>query len=373
MKFAHISDLHIGKKVGEFSMLEDQRYILKQITDIIARSDLCGVIIAGDIYDKSVPSAEAVALCDEFLTDLAKTGTKIFIISGNHDCPERIAFGSKIMETASIYVAPVFDGKLKKIRVEEGCEKADIYLMPFLRPVYVKRFYEDKIINNYNDAVNAVLADITPDKSAVNILVAHQFVTGAQKCDSEEISVGGIDNISSELFKNFDYVALGHIHGPQNIGRETVRYCGSPLKYSASETNHQKSITFIDIRNKDITVSCEKLTPLRDMRKLWGTYKYLTLRENYIYTNTEDYVYITLTDEEEIPDAIGKLRSLYPNIMKLDYDNSRTKQNQTLKLKDVEQKSAIQLFDEFYETQNNQKMSEEQTALITRLIQEVGL
>ncbi len=354
-------------------MLEDQRYILKQITGIVDKSDLCGVIIAGDIYDKSAPSAEAVALCNEFITDLAGTGTKIFIISGNHDCPERVAFGSKIMETSGIYIAPVFDGKLKKVRVENGCERADIYLMPFLRAIHVKRFYEDKIINDYNDAVNAVLEDIKPDKSAVNILVAHQFVTGAQRCDSEDTSVGGIENINSEVFKNFDYVALGHIHGPQNIGRETVRYCGSPLKYSASEANHQKSITFIDIQNKNIKVSCEKLTPLRDVRTLYGTYEYLTLRENYIYTNTTDYVYITLTDEEEIPDAIGKLRAIYPNIIKLDYDNTRTKQNQTLKLKDIEQKTPLQLFDEFYETQNNQKMSSKQQKLITELIQEVGL
>lgn len=354
-------------------MLEDQRYILKKITDIVDRSDICGVIIAGDIYDKSVPSAEAVALCDEFITGLARTGASIFIISGNHDCPERLAFGREIMETSGIYIAPVFDGKLKKVRIEKDGEKADIYLMPFLKPIHVRRYYEDKNISDYNDAVSAVLQNIEPDKSAVNILVAHQFVTGAKQCDSEEVSVGGIDNVSSELFKDFDYVALGHIHGPQNIGRETVRYCGSPLKYSASEANHQKSITIIDIQGKNVQISYENLTPLRDVRKLCGTYEDITLRANYIYTNTEDYVYITLTDEEEIPDAIGKLRSIYPNIIKLDYDNTRTRQNKTLEIKDIEKKSALQLFDEFYETQNNQKMNEEQEKLITALMEEIGL
>ena len=373
MRLAHISDLHIGKRVGEFSMLEDQRYILKEIINIVEKSGACGVIIAGDIYDKSMPSAEAVALCDEFITGLSKTGISIFIISGNHDCPERVAFGSTIMEAANIYVSPVFDGKLKKVRLENGKDVADIYLMPFIKPVHVKRYYEDKDIIDYNDAVEAVIQNIDTDKSAVNILVAHQFVTGAQICDSEEVSVGGIDNVSSELFRDFDYVALGHIHGPQNIGKETVRYCGSPLKYSASESKHQKSVTLIDIKGKDIRVSCEKLIPLRDVRKLKGTYEEITLRENYIYTNTEDYVYITLTDEMEIPDAIGKLRSIYPNIMKLDYDNTRTRKNNILKNEDVEKKSAFQLFEEFYETQNNQKMNEEQEQLITELIEEIGL
>ncbi len=373
MRLAHISDLHIGKRIGEFSMLEDQQYILKKITDIVDKSDICGVIIAGDIYDKSVPSAEAVSLCNEFITGLAKTGVSIFIISGNHDCPERISFGSEIMETANIYIAPVFDGRLKKVRLEKDSEKADIYLMPFLKPAYVRRYYEDKNISDYNDAISAVLKDIKPDKSAVNILVAHQFVTGAKCCDSEELSVGGIDNISSELFKDFDYVALGHIHGPQNIGRKTIRYCGSPLKYSASEADHQKSITLIDIQGKNVQVSCEKLIPLKDVRRLRQTYENITLRENYIYTNTDDYIYITLTDEEEIPDAIGRLRSIYPNIIKLDYDNTRTRQNQTLEINDIEKKTTLQLFDEFYETQNNQKMSSEQEQLITALIEEIGL
>lgn len=373
MKFIHLSDLHLGKRLNEFSMIEDQEYILKQIVKIIDEEKPDGVIVAGDVYDKSVPSAEAVRLLDDFLYALAKRSLQVFVISGNHDSAERIAFGSRLMEQGGIHMSPVYDGKVMPVSLEDEFGKVDVYMLPFVKPGNIRKFCEDAEIESYTDAIKVALDNMNIDKDNRNIIVTHQFVTGALRSDSEDINVGGSDNVDASVFNDFDYVALGHIHRPQNIGRETIRYCGTPLKYSFSEANHEKSVTVVELGEKGhVNVKIRTLVPLHDMREIKGSYMELTSRENYEGTAVEDYMHITLTDEEDVPDAIGKLRAVYPNIMKLDYDNKRTRESGQIDGADmVERKSPMELFAEFYEKQNNDAMSEEQMEFAAGIIEEI--
>ncbi len=379
MKLLHISDLHIGKRVNQFSMLEDQKYILRQIVVIADEQQADGVMIAGDIYDKPVPSADAVQVFDWFLTELADHGKQVYAVSGNHDSAERIAFGAQLMRGREVFVSPVYHGDTAKFTVKDSYGELCIYLLPFIKPAVVRHALEDTLdikdkpmLESYHDAVKFAVEHMEVDSQKRNILIAHQFVTGAGRCDSEEISVGGLDNVDAEAFDVFDYVALGHIHSPQHIKRETVRYCGTPLKYSFSEAEQEKSVTVVGLGKKgDITLSMVPLVPLHDMRKIRGTYLEVTAKSFYQNMNTEDYVQITLTDEEDIPDGLQKLRIIYPNLMRLEYDNSRTQQNRVIdRSEEIEQKSELELFAEFYELQNNQKMSEEQTTFVARLIEE---
>lgn len=373
MKFLHLSDLHIGKRVYEFSMLEDQRFILRQILEIAEREKPDGVILAGDIYDKAVPPAEAVQVMDGFLTALSKMGITVFMISGNHDSPERIAFGSEIMSGRGVHVSPVYDGKGRSVTMEDQYGPVTIWLLPFIKPAVVRHVFPDEEIQTYQDAVRTAVEHMAVDPKARNVLAAHQFVTGASRCESEEIFVGGIDNVDAALFDVFDYVALGHIHSPQSVGREEVRYCGTPLKYSFSEAGQVKSVTVVELGEKgNVGLRQIPLMPLRDMRKIKGTYMEVSARSFYEGTNTEDYVQITLTDEEDIPDGMQKLRAIYPNLMRLEYDNRRTRENREITaFGEVQQKSELELFEEFYEQQNNQPMSREQRDFAERLIVEI--
>lgn len=377
MKLLHISDLHIGKRVNEFSMMEDQKYILKQILSIAKSEQADGVIIAGDIYDKPVPSAEAVQIFDWFLTALADGGKQVFAISGNHDSPERIAFGAQLMRGRGVYVSPVYGGEVAKISLTDEYGPIFVYLLPFLRPASVRHALgeelEAKTLDGYQEAVEHVISRTDIDLEKRNILVAHQFVTGAGRCESEEVMVGGLDNVDATVFDDFDYVALGHIHSPQWIGRETIRYCGTPLKYSFSEAGQEKSVTVVRLEKKGrIELSTVPLCPLHDMRILRGTYLQVTSKSFYEDMDREDYIKVILTDEEDIPDGLQKLRIIYPNLMRLEYDNSRTRQNQAIEaVKDVEQKSELELFEEFYELQNNQPMSGKQKEYMTGLLEEL--
>ena len=371
MKLIHLSDLHLGKRVSEFSMMEDQRYILEEILRIIDGERPDAVLIAGDIYDKPVPPAEAVGLFDDFLVRLARRETQVFIISGNHDSPERIAFGARLMDRSGIHLSPVYDGHVEPVALEDEHGTVNIYMLPFLKPAHVRRFFPEEEIDSYTDALRTAVRAMEIDPAARNVLVTHQFVTGAARCDSEDISVGGTDNVDVTAFDGFDYVALGHIHNPQQVVRETVRYCGTPLKYSFSEAGHEKSVTVAELGEKgDISIRTAPLIPLRDMKELRGSYEDLTRRS--FYENTtwrEDYTHITLTDEEDIPDAVGKLRVIYRNLMKLDYDNRRTRSGgEILGSGQVEKKSPLELFSELYEKQNNQPMTEEQRAFAAGLI-----
>lgn len=346
MKLIHLSDLHLGKRVNEFSMLEDQQYILKEILQIMDRERPQAVIIAGDVYDKSVPSAEAVTLLDDFLVRLSRRKVQVFVISGNHDSPERMAFGGRLMEESGVHMAPVYNGKAVLFTLEDEYGPVNLYLLPFLKPAHIRRFFPEREISSYTGALSAAVEEMAVDTALRNVLVTHQFVTGAERCESEELSVGGTDNVDVSAFDPFDYVALGHLHGPQQVGRETVRYCGTPLKYSFSEASHHKSVTVVELGPKgDVAVRTIPLMPMRDMVELRGTYKELTLLEFYQGTTyQQDYVHITLTDEEDVPNAVGKLRTIYHNLMKLDYDNQRTRAGGVAgRVEDLERKSPMEL------------------------------
>ncbi len=375
MRFLHISDLHIGKRVNGFSMLEDQKYILDQIKEIIKQQYIDAVLIAGDVYDKSAPSAEAVSLFDEFLTSLADMDLQIFVISGNHDSAERLSFGNRLMEGAGVFIAPVFDGKLTHYTVTDDNGPINIYMLPFIRPADVRRFYPEDEIGNYTDAVKCIInaADIDPGQR--NIIISHQFVTGASTCDSETISVGGTDNVDASVYELFDYTALGHIHGPQNITLSDgfIRYCGTPLKYSLSEKDHIKSATVVDLREKGtINISMIELKPLHEMRMIKGTYNELTLRDNYKNTATDDYIYAVLTDEDDVPFALSRLRLIYPNIMKLEYDNTRTRtRTEFLPADEPEQKSELELFADFYRLQNGKVLEGEPYEYVRNTFDEI--
>ncbi len=374
MKFIHLSDLHIGKRVNEYPMIEDQRYILTKIINIIDDVNPDGVIIAGDVYDKPVPSAEAVELFDDFLFRLSKRSLKVFVISGNHDSPERIAFASRLIEKSGIYMSPVYSGEVKPVTLTDEFGELDVYMLPFIKPAHVRRFFEDAEIKTYTEAVKIAVENMQVNTSKRNIIITHQFVTGSERCESEELSVGGTDNVDGSVFNDFDYVALGHIHGPQNCGSEKIRYCGTPLKYSFSEANHKKSVTVVEFKEKGILkIETIPLTPLRDMKEIKGTYEEIMCKDFYKDTTyQEDYMHITLTDEEDVYDAIGKLRTVYKNLMKLDYDNKRTRgaSHSTL-VADVENKSHFELFSDFYEELNSQPMSDKQSEFIKSLIEKI--
>ena len=373
MKLIHLSDLHIGKRVNEVSMIEDQEYILLQILQIIDDENADAVLIAGDVYDKSVPSAEAVTLFDDFLCRLAKRKLPVLIISGNHDSPERLAFGNRLLELGGIHISPVYNGKIEPIVLSDQHGEVNFWLLPFIKPAHVKRYFPDEGIESYTDACRVAVEKMGINKAKRNVLLTHQFVTGASTCESEEISVGGSDNVDASVFEDFDYVALGHIHGPQNIGSNKIRYCGTPLKYSFSEAGHQKSITIVNLGAKGaLELQLRPLTPRHDLRVIRGTFAQLTDKAFYEGTATDDYLQATLTAEEDVPEAIGKLRVIYPNLMRLTYDNTRTSKNQIIGgAENVQRKSPLELFEELYEQQNNQPMSEEQRNFAKELIESI--
>lgn len=373
MKLIHLSDLHLGKRVGEVSMLEDQAYILDRVLDIVDGAGPDALLIAGDVYDKSVPSAEAVTLFDDFLCRLARRKLPVLVISGNHDSPERLAFGSRLMEGAGVHLSPVYDGNVKPINLTDEHGPVDFWLLPFLKPAHLRRFYPEETIDSYTDAVGAAIAHMNIDPSRRNVLLCHQFVTGAATCESEELIVGGTDNVDAAVFDGFDYVALGHLHGPQNVGSSRIRYCGTPLKYSFSEASQYKSVTVAELGEKgDLTLHTVPLTPRHDMRVIQGTFAQLTAENSDAAGEREDYLHIILTDEEDVPEALGRLRLVYPNILKLSYDNTRTRTSQSVdRAQRVAQKSPLELFEELYETQNNQPMSQEQRDFAQRLIEQL--
>ena len=373
MKLIHLSDLHIGKRVNEVSMIEEQEYILNQILEITDAEQPEAFLISGDVYDKTVPSAEAVSLFDSFLYRLAQKKLDVFIISGNHDSPERLAFGGRLMEHTGIHLSPVYDGQIVPITLTDENGEVDFWMLPFVKPAHVKRFYPEESIESYTDALKVAVTSMGMDPARRNVLLTHQFVTGSATCESEEIIVGGTDNVDAAVFEDFDYVALGHIHGPQNIGSEKIRYCGTPLKYSFSEAGHKKSVTVVELGEKgSFRLHTVPLTPLHDLREIRGTYDEVTAKSFYENTAAEDYLHITLTDEEDVPEAMARLRVIYPNLMKLTYDNARTRSNTVIEgAVDVQKKSPLQLFGELYELQNNQGMSDIQKDYMLQLIESI--
>ncbi len=373
MKFLHTSDLHLGKRVNGYSMMEDQRYILAQILEAVRQESVDGVILAGDIYDKPVPPVEAVQVFDGFLGTLAGMGVSVFLVSGNHDSAERLSFGAGLMKGEKVYISPVYGGEVQKVCQQDAYGKVHIWLLPFLKPSLVRHALGEDGIVSYQEAVAAAIGRMEVDGGQRNVLVAHQFVTGAVRCESEEISVGGIDNVDASVFEAFDYVALGHLHSPQHVGRETVRYCGTPLKYSFSEAGQEKSVTVTEVLEKGtVRIRQIPLKPLRDMRKIRGTYLEVTALSFYQGTDTQDYLQITLTDEEDVPEGMQKLRVIYPNLMRLEYDNRRTREEQSVEGTDPDtDKSETELFADFYQLQNNQPMSEQQRAFVEGTVRRI--
>ena len=374
MKFIHLSDLHLGIRVNEFSMIEEQEAVLSQILGIIDAEAPDGVLLAGDIYDKSVPSAEAVQVFDSFLAELAKRSLQVFVISGNHDSPERIAFGSRIMDVSGIHLSPVYDGNIKPVTITDTYGKVNVYMLPFVKPAHVRRFFADENIVTYTDAVRVAVKNMNINEGERNLLVTHQFVTGASVCDSEEITVGGTDNVDASVFEAFDYVALGHIHGAQNCGSERIRYSGTPLKYSFSEITHQKSVSVVELLDKgELSVRTVPLTPIHDMSEIRGTFDELFASDYHVGNPIVDnYLRVTLTDEDDVPDAYARLRMIYKNLMNVRYDNKRTRENSEIAdVTDVERKTPFELFAEFFALQNNSEMSEEQSEYMKKIIEKI--
>lgn len=374
MKFLHLSDLHLGKRVNEFPMLADQKAILAQILKIADDERPNAVLIAGDVYDKSVPPVEAVELFDDFLVKLAARKLPVYVIGGNHDSPERLAFCNRLIDASGIHISPAYGGDVRPLSLADGYGKVNIYMLPFVKPANVRRYFPEEQIESYTDAVRVAISKMQVNAAERNLLVTHQFVTGAARCDSEEISVGGADNVDLSAFDAFDYVALGHIHGAQNISPR-VRYCGTPLKYSFSEAKQQKSVTVAELKEKGtLEIRTVPLTPERDMHEIRGTYEEIASKN--FYENTtyrSDYMHVTLTDETDVPDAMAKLRVIYRNLMTLSYDNTRTRARTELgAAAETEKKTPLDLFAEFYEKQNGAPMDEEQRAFVRELIEKEG-
>lgn len=372
MKLIHLSDLHLGKRVNDFPMLEDQAYILDRILEIAGEERPDAVLIAGDVYDKTVPSAEAVALLDDFLVKLADRSLPVLLISGNHDSPERLAFANRLMEGRGVYIAPVYHGEVSPVTLEDDRGPVDFWLLPFLRPAHIRRFFPEEGVESFTDAMACAIRHMPLDPARRNVLVTHQFVTGAARCESEEVSVGGADNVDASVFAPFDYVALGHLHGPQNVGGERIRYCGTPLKYSFSEAGHQKSVTIVELGEKgSLEVRAVPLLPKRDMVELRGSFAQLKSPEFYGQVDRDAYVRVILTDENDIYDAMGQLRPVYPNLMALDYDNLRTRSGAVVLEEADVKRDPLELFADFYQQQNHQPMSEEQRRYLTELLETI--
>lgn len=373
MKFIHLSDLHLGKKLHQVSLLEDQSYILEEILRIVDQEKIDGVLLAGDIYDRIYPPAEAISLFDSFLVRLVERKCLVFVISGNHDSPERIAFLGRLTRKAGVYLSPVYDGRITGITLEDEYGALNVYLLPFIKPAHVRHFYPQEEIIDYSTALEVAIRQMEINKEERNILVGHQFVTGAIRSDSEEISIGGLDNVAAEVFSAFDYVALGHLHRSQWVGREAVRYCGSPLTYSFSESEDSKSVTILEVREKgNLFTRQVPLTPLRRTICLRGRFTELLEKRQEEKINEEDFVRITLLDEEDIPDAFHRLALIYPGLLQLEYDNTRTRKKQELQLvQTYKELSPIELLAGFYEKMNNQPLNERQTAYLEEKLEKI--
>lgn len=373
MRFVHLSDLHLGKYVNEYSMIEDQEYILKKVIEILKEERPDAVLIAGDVFDKSIPSAEAVKLWDDFVFELIALKIPVFVISGNHDSSIRVSANYRLLKENGLYLAPPYDGTVQCVTLKDEYGDLNVYLLPYIKPADVRAQFPDAEINNYTDAVRVAIDNMKVNSEARNLLVAHQFITGSSQCDSEDISVGGTDNVEATVFEDFDYVALGHLHGCQSILRETVRYCGTPIKYSFSEVKHKKTLTFAELREKKQVIITEReLLPLHDMQELKGKYDELMSKEFYSKLNTDDYFRIILTDEIPVVNSASKLQTVYKNLMKVEVENERSKYESNIsEVTDVERKTPIELFQDFYLRQTGREPDERQSEYIKKILENI--
>ncbi|WP_028511194.1 exonuclease SbcCD subunit D [Ruminococcus sp. NK3A76] len=367
MRFIHIADLHLGKKLKEFSLIDDQRAVLCQVTEAVKKHKPDAVFIAGDVYDRMIPPAEAVALFDEFLSSLAELDVQVFVISGNHDSPERLAFGSALMDRSGVHISPVYDGRLSKHTVTDEFGEVDVYMLPFVRPATVRHFFEDTKIENYTDAVRAAIraADIDFENRR-NVLISHQFVTGGVTCDSEVLSVGGLENVDGSVYEGFDYVALGHLHGLQSVGSDRISYSGTPLKYSLSEQKHKKRMIVGEIgADGELTLKYEEFSPIRDLREIENEF------DEIIKNPSEDYVHIILTDELRVPQAGSKLRVYFPNLISWDQVRRGGQAGIVPDIKAHKDRSPEEVFSELFRQINGKEMAPEQTEIISTLSEKI--
>lgn len=369
MKLFHISDLHIGKILHEVNLLEEQKFVLEQVLALVDLHMPDGILIAGDIYDKAVPSAEAVKVFDAFLSELAVRGLSIFLISGNHDSSERIHFASQILQKQNVFVKGVFDGKLEAVKVKEQEQTVSVYLLPYIRPFDVRPYYPEEEITSYDQAVRTVLAHTDIDEAEVNILVAHQFITGAVSSESETVMVGGIDNIGADAFSMFDYVALGHLHRAQKVKRETVRYCGTLFPYSFDPNEGEKSVTMITIgQEKAISIDTLAIHPRHALRTICGS-----LQEVLSGEVSEDYVKAVLTDGEDQVDVVPKLRDRYPNLLTVEFEGrKRTALAGLANAEQIAKRSPLELFAEFFQERSGQELDEEDRLLVEQMMRELS-
>ena len=380
MKLMHVGDLHLGKSLGDFDLTKDQEYLLDQLLGIVEKQSVDAVLIAGDVYDKAIPSEAATRMLDYFLSNLAKKNVYVYMVSGNHDSDERLNYGSNLFETNHIFISTKYDGNLYKQTLKVGIDEADIYLLPFVKASQVKHFLPDAKIESYDDAVRAILDKTDIDDSRNNILVAHQFVMGKSEepvlSGSESLgtqSVGTVEKIGYDCFDQFDYVALGHIHSPQQVGRKEVRYSGSPLKYSLSEVNNDKSVSLVTVSGKGkVEIELLPIKPMRNMRHLKGKIKDLLDKAN--VTAPEDFIYATLTDEEIVSDAMGIFQQVYPNTIKIDYDNSHTREIEQVDISKIaENRSFAELISDFYRQMYSCEISEEEMDVMRIVAREAGV
>lgn len=375
MKLLHLSDLHIGKSVNGFSMLNEQRHVFSQILGYIKAEKPDAVMIAGDIYDRAVPSVEAVHLFDDFITKLARKNVTVLLISGNHDSPERLNYASRLLSEQRLHLCGIMDGKIKSVTLWDSFGGVNFWLLPFIKPSTVRGVFNVTEIESYSDAVSAVLEKADIDYTARNVLISHQFYTASDiapiRSESEITPVGGLDAIDIGILSRFDYVALGHLHRAQCLG-QNIHYAGSPIKYSFSECRHVKTVTLVELGEKGcLNISHLPLSPIHDMREIRGPLKHLLSEEISSQGNKEDYLHVTLTDEDEIADPMNKIRSVYPNVMALDFENSRTQAGNSginLDPGKVESLSPYDLFREFFLDINGSTMSAEQSKIVWELL-----
>lgn len=379
MKIMHLGDLHIGKSLVDFDLYEDQKYILEQILNLIKEKSVDVLLIAGDVYDKAIPGEKSVQLLDYFLKRLVETGIKTYMISGNHDSDERLNFGSSLFESNNIYINSKFNGILKKYSLYDEFGELNIYLLPFVKASQVQHFFPEEKIDSYDMAVRTIIKHSDFDACKRNILVAHQFVAGKEDPEiagSEGLSVhnvGMVEKIGYGSLAEFDYVALGHIHSPQSVGLKHIRYCGSPIKYSLSEVNNNKSVPIITFKDKaEVLVEFAPLLPMRDIRHLRGNIKNLLDKKNISMEN--DFIYATLTDEDIVNDAMGIFREYYPNTVKIDYDNSHTKEIENVDITRITQnKTFDELIKDFYMQMYICDMGEEELEIMKWAAKEAGV
>ncbi|XVG96355.1 exonuclease SbcCD subunit D [Eubacteriales bacterium KG127] len=373
MRLAHLADLHIGKKLYEHSLIDNQRDVLDKIINLVNDLKLDGIMISGDIYDRSMPSLEAVILLDEFLTELNKIGIKIFVISGNHDSQIRLSFGAKMLDSNGIYISSVFSSKMEKVVLEDRWGKINFYLLPYIRPINVRKVFENFVSDDFTDAIKFVIDKMNINKSERNILICHQFVTGAITSDSEEVYVGGSENVDYTIFDDFDYVALGHLHKPQSVGRNAVRYAGTPLKYSFSEISHVKSLTVVEIAEKgNLQVDEIPLIPMQDVIEVKGSFDKLTSKSYLDSVNRDSFVKAVLTDEIVRADAINHLRKYYPYILYLSYENRMTERNNVIENNiSHREKNPKELIEELFLQQNNRKLNITENQILDEIVEEI--